>query len=214
MSRILRTHANRTAPGLLAPVAILLLSLLAPPPVSLAGQDGRGEGDKPRVYMPYAASRDHMVVGIEIPGYHMRYDLAQGNGMFMILLPDGYDSLKGTPAYFAIDTLSLDGGSLQDLFENDLEGILRGEPGTKIVRRELGAKLTRAGTCLGAELAYPPDRRAFPRERFFICRSRSKRYAILLSVGARTRKDLEEHYPRFLEWAEAPQMVTDHTIAD
>ena len=163
--------------------------------------------------MPYSANKDHMVIGTEIHGYRMRYDLAQQNGIFMVLLPDGYESMAKTPVYFAIDTLSLDGGSLENLYTHDLQGILKGEPATRIMQRDLGSELSRAGTCLGAELMYPEDRRAFPWELVYICKSRSKRYAIMLSLGARAERELRKHYPEFVKWADAPQVVTDQRIA-
>ncbi len=195
-------------------MAILSISslVLMANAVALAEDRKPTRNEELKIYMPYSANKDHMVVGREIPGYQMRYDLAQKSGIFMVLLPEGYNSLRATPAYFSIDTLSLDGGSLKNLYEHDLQGIQKNEPGVKISRRALGSELTRAGTCLGAELAYPEDKREFPWERFFICKSRSKKYAILMSMGARTEQDLSEHYREFISWADAPQIVTDHKV--
>jgi hypothetical protein len=187
-----------------------LVAITIPPAVAEEKMAGRDQELK--IYMPYSSQNDHMVVGREIPGYQMRYDLAQESGIFMVLLPEGYTSLRKTPIYFAIDTLSLDGGSLKNLYEHDLQGIQKNEPGVKVLKRDLGTELTRAGTCLGAELRYPEDKREFSWERFFICKSRSKNYAIMMSLGARTGRDLEKHYRNFIEWADAPQIVTDHKV--
>jgi len=195
----------------LAVVAMLIASLPAQTALP-AGKAKVPDEKELRIYMPYSDNKDHMVIGREIRGYHMRYDLAQQSGIFMVLLPVGYESLARTPVYFAIDTLSLDGGSLENLYNNDLQGIVKGEPGTRIVRRDLGSDLSQAGTCLGAELRYPEERRAFPWERFFICKSRSKRYAIMMSLGARTEKDLTKHYRAFVTWADAPQVVSDQRV--
>ena len=201
-------------PSFLKPVlvAVLVVSLSALA-VLTAGEVKAPQSEELRIYMPYSANKDHMVIGTEIHGYNMRYDLARQNGIFMVLLPNGYESMAKTPVYFAIDTLSLDGGSLENLYAHDLQGIVKGEPDTRILRRNLGSELSRAGTCFGAELMYREDRRAFPWERFFICKSRSKRYAIMLSLGARTERELRKHYPAFVKWADAPQVVTDHRIA-
>ncbi len=191
-------------------IAAILLVLTAGALPARGPEQVPGE---PRVYMPCSASDDHMVIGAEISGYHMRYDLAKDHGLFMILLPDGYDSLARAPVYFAIDTLSFEGGTLDNLYEEDILAILEDEPGTRALRQDLGPELTRAGRCLGAELAYPEDRRAFPRERFFICKSpASQKYAILLSLGARDQQEMELHYPSFLSWADIPQMVHDSKV--
>ncbi len=198
------------------PIVTLFLSLsvlMAMTVLPVAAEEKTsGRDQELKVYMPYSTKNDHMVVGREIHGYRMRYDLAQESGIFMVLLPEGYTELSRTPVYFAIDTLSLDDGSLENLYKHDLQGVKKNEPGVKILRKDLGSELTRAGTCLGAELRYPEEKRAFPRERFFICKSRSRNYAIMMSLGARTGRDLEKHYRNFIEWADAPQIVTDHKI--
>ena len=162
-------------------------------------------------YLPYSVKRDHTVAGCEVPGYHMRYDIAKKGKIFMILLPDGADSVKNSATYFSIDTFSLEGGSLQQLFDADIKAMVNDRPGTKIIKNltyQLPVK--DSGACLGAELAYPSAE--FPHEIFFMCDTGSKNYAIMLSLGARTKKALAEAHPIFLKWLEVPQMVKDVTI--
>ncbi len=181
---------------------------------------GEGAGQKSKnpelnCYMPYSVKRDHMVVGCEIPGYHMRYDLAKQSNIFMVLLPNGFDSLESSPVYFSIDTLSLDGGSLKELFDHDIEGIVADKPGTKIVKNlQHKLNIKTEGDCLGAQLAYPKELAAFPFETFFVCNTGSKKYAIMVSMGARTEKDLMSHQAAFMKWVDIPQMVKDAKIFD
>ena len=70
------------------------------------------------------------------------------------------------------------------------------------------------GKCLGAELAYPTESSAFPRETFFICETGSKNYAIMLSLGARTKKAMGDANSTFMKWMNVPQMVKDVSIHD
>lgn len=177
-------------------------------------QEENKTNEGPKVYMPYAKSKDHMVVGVEFPGYHMRYDLAQAANIFMVLLPDGFDDMQKTPVYFCIDTLSLSGYTAEETFEHDLKSLDEDNKGLKIVKRSDGQKLSKVGNCYGAEVVYPGKDRPFPFEVFYICKSRSDKYAILLSLGARDKNSLKEHLPNFLKWANAPQIVTDHKIIE
>jgi len=88
-------------------------------------------------YLPYASSKDHIVSGCEIDGYHLRYDIAKDAGIFMAVLPNGFRGLEDTPTFFAINTLSFDGNSLKKLFENDQKGMLTDNPKTKVVKATL-----------------------------------------------------------------------------
>ncbi len=168
---------------------------------------------EPQCYLPYAASRDHMVTGCEVPGYHMRYDLAKVSGAFMILLPDGANSINNTPNYFSIQTLSLDGGTLQDLFNADVKNTLEDKPGTKVVKR-LTYQLpgSSGGSCFGAVMEYHSKLAEFTNETFYICDTGSKKYAILLALGARTKKAMEAANPAFIKWMNVPQIVRDMKI--
>ncbi len=168
----------------------------------------------PNVYMPYARSMDHMVIGVEIAGYHMRYDIAQEYDFFMVLLPNRYDDLDDAPVYFAINTFPFDGYTVKQTLENDLKALKKTSRNLKITRRMDGSLIPKAGKCYGAELAYPENERQFPYEAFYFCKSRSKRYAIMMSLGAKTKNDLKKHMGNFLVWANAPQIVKDAKIVE
>lgn len=193
---------------------VLVLALIS---ICMTGGVGSAQENKkpeagPNIYMPYARSRDHMVVGVEIAGYHMRYDIAQKYDFFMALLPDKYNTLDDAPAYFAINTFSFAGYTVKQTLENDLKGIKEISKKLKVVKRMDGSLIPKAGECYGAELAYPEDERQFPYEVFYFCKSQSKHYAIMMTLGAKTKKDLKEHMPNFLVWANAPQIVKDAKI--
>ena len=178
--------------------------------VSQAKDDDK---DGPRIYMPYAKAKDHMVVGVELPGYHMRYDIAQSANIFMVLLPDGFDDMAATPVYFSIDTFSLGKSTVKETFENDIKTLTKEEPGLKVVNRYDGSKLSKAGECYGAEFAHPKESK-FPYEVFYFCKNKSEKYAIMLSVGAKDKKSLSAHLPSFIKWANAPQIVTDYKVVE
>jgi hypothetical protein len=174
-------------------------------------KDANKEGS--RIYMPYSKSKDHMVVGVEIPGYHMRYDIAQSFNIFMVLLPDGFDDMEKTPVYFSIDTFALDTFTVKETFENDIKTLSKDIKGLKVVEKFDGKKLSKAGECYGAEVEYPKDSK-FPYEVFYFCKNNSNKYAILLSIGAKDKKSLNKHLPNFIKWANAPQIVTDYKIVE
>jgi hypothetical protein len=180
--------------------------------VFAADKDARKEG--PRVYMPYSKAKDHMVVGVELPGYHMRYDIAQSSNIFMVLLPDGFDDMRKTPVYFAIDTLPLYELSVRELFESEIEALTGNISGLRVVKTFDGKDLSKAGQCHGAELAYPEKDRPFPSEIFYICQNKSNKYAIVLSLGAKDKKSLKKHRADFIRWANAPQVVTDYKVVE
>lgn len=164
-------------------------------------------------YMPYSVRHDHMVMGCEIQGYHMRYDLAQQWHIFMVLLPNGVNSIEKAGTYFSIDTFDLNGGSMKQLFEADIKGIQAKRPGTKLVK-QLAHKLPlgERGECVGAEIEYSKKLTAFPNEIYFMCDGGSGKYAIMLSLGARTQKQLVEAEPLFLKWMDVPQVIRDMKI--
>jgi len=166
----------------------------------------------PNIYMPYAKSRDHFVVGVEIEGYHMRYDLAKKSNIFMVLLPDGFSSLEDTPIYFAINTFRFKGQTVNDAFKEDLASLKESAKNLHVVKEMAGDLIPKAGECHGAELAYPEDERQFPYEIYYVCKSRSKEYVIALSMGAKKQKDLNQHLSNFLFWANAPQIVKDGKV--
>ncbi len=178
------------------------------PELGRAGEPQTG----PVCYMPYSARHDHLVMGCEIPGYRMHYDIAQTWKMFMILLPENVDALEQSPLYFGADTLDFDGLSLQGLFDADLKGIEENRPGTRAVN-----KLTHtlpvegSGNCLGMSLLYPKDKARFPYETYFICAAGSKRYALMLSLSAKSQKDMDAALPAFLKWMDL-QTVRDFNI--
>lgn len=170
-----------------------------------------GAKDGPRIYMPYAKSKDHMVVGVELPGYHMRYDIAQAANIFMVLLPDGFDDMDTTPVYFSIDTFALGNFTVKETFENDIKTLTKEDPGLKVVKKLDGKNLSKAGECYGAEFAHPEEN-TFPYEVFYFCKNKSEKYVILLSIGAKDKKSLSAHLPNFIKWANAPQIVTDYKV--
>lgn len=178
-----------------------------------SGQEKKKPDAGPNIYMPYARSKDHMVVGIEISGYHMRYDIAQEYDFFMALLPDKYKSLDDTPVYFAINTFPFDGYTVKQTLENDLKALKKTSKNLKIKRMD-GSLIPKAGECYGAELAYPENERQFPYETFYFCKSQSKHYAIMMTLGAKTKNDLKKHMGNFLVWANAPQIVKDAKIVE
>jgi hypothetical protein len=180
--------------------------VLFPSVVSAADKDAKKEG--PRVYMPYSKAKDHMVVGVELPGYHMRYDIAQSSNIFMVLLPDGFDDVRKTTVYFAIDTLPLYELSVKELFEKDIEALTGNIGDLRVLRKFDGTDLSKAGECHGAELAYPEKDRPFP------SKNKSDEYAIVLSIGARDEKNLKKHRANFIRWANAPQVVTDYKVVE
>ncbi len=191
---------------------LVLAFILFPAIIFAQDKDANKEG--PRIYMPYSKAKDHMVVGVELPGYHMRYDIAQSSNIFMVLLPDGFDDMKKTPVYFSIDTLALYEFSVKETFENDIETLTKNINGLKVINKFDGKNISNAGECYGAELAYPEKKSLFPNEIFYICKNKSNQYAILLSIGAKDKKSLKNHLPNFIKWANAPQVVTDYKVIE
>jgi hypothetical protein len=166
-------------------------------------------------YMPYAASRDHLVLGCEIPGYRMRYDLAQQLDLFMVLLPDGADTFRQARFYFSEDTLPMDGHSPQAILEADFKNVLAKRPGTHLVKKLTHTLPIRdGGKCTGLSLAYPKKVASFPYETYFICDGGSRHYALLLSLSARSSKAMDAAMPDFIRWADVPQEVRDFRIYD
>jgi hypothetical protein len=175
-------------------------------------------------YMPYAASRDHMVTGCEVPGYRMQFELAKSWGMFMVLLPDGA-TVENARVYFAVATPELRGQPLRKLFEDDLKGLQAARPGTRVVKHlhhtlplKLGSggrggapdkAMKDLGGCEGVSVVYPAQNSRFPYETYFICKAGSKRYALLLSLSAVTQPDMEAAMADFLKWMDVPQTVRD-----
>jgi hypothetical protein len=180
------------------------------------GTDNRKKGSDLKCYLPYSVKKDHMVAGCEVSGYHIRYDLAQEAGAFMILLPNGARSLGEASTYFSIQTFPFDGRSLKQILEVDVKEILDNNPGTKIVKNlaHKQPSSTGGGICVGTELAYPAQSAAFPSEAFYMCDTGSNTYAIMLSLGGRNRKAMLEAYPTFMKWVDVPQTVKDADIVD
>ncbi len=194
-------------------ISFLVLALILFPAIVFAKSKDADKKEL-KVYMPYSKAKDHMVVGIELPGYHMRYDIAKSSNIFMVLLPDGFDDMGKTPIYFSIDTMAFYKFSVKETFENDIEALTKNIKGLKVVKKFNGKKLKKAGECYGAELAYPEKDRRFSNEIFYICKNKSKTYAILLSIGAKDKKSLKKHLPDFIKWANAPQVVTDYKVVE
>jgi hypothetical protein len=180
-------------------------------PFSVVAQE-KNKKEGPLMYMPYSKTKDHMVVGIEIHGYHMRYDIAQHSNIFMVLLPDGYKDMRDTPVYFAIDTTPLLNFTVKETFNNDIEALKKMEPGLNVIKTYDGSKTKKAGECYGAKLKHPMDGRPFPNEIFYVCKNKSNKYAIIISLGARNKEKLAEHYNNFIKWVNAPQMVTGYKV--
>lgn len=180
------------------------------PELGRAGEPQTG----PACYMPYSSRHDHLVMGCEIPGYRMHYDIAQAWKIFMILLPENVNSIDQSPAYFAMNTLDFHGFPLRELFDADLKGVEKSRPGTRVVK-----KLTHtlpvegSGNCLGMTLLYPEDKARFPYETYFICEAGSKHYALLLSLSAVSQKDMDAALPAFLKWMDL-QTVRDFEIKE
>jgi hypothetical protein len=167
-----------------------------------------------KCYLPYSVKKDHMVMGCEVAGYNMRYDLAQKSGVFMILLPNGANSIKEASTYFSVQTVSFEGRSLQQLIDADIKGILTEKPGTEVIKNLSHSFPSHYSACLGVELAYPAASAAFPNESFYLCDTGSKYYAIVLSLGGRSKNAMDEAYPTFLNWMDIPHMVKDAKITD
>jgi hypothetical protein len=193
-------------------------SAVAPAPGAVAGH-GRVPQQEPAAasgltcYMPYAASRDHLVTGCEVPGYRMQFDLAKSWGMFMVLLPDGA-SVETARVYFALDTPDLRGQPVTRLFENDLKGLQANRPGTRVLKRlthtlPLPGAAKGHGQCAGVSVAYPAQNSHFPFETYFICDGGSKRYALMLSLSAMSQQEMDAAMPAFLKWMDVPQTVRD-----
>jgi hypothetical protein len=194
-------------------ISLVLLALVLFPSIAFAKNKDAAKNEL-KVYMPYSKARDHMVVGVELPGYHMRYDIAKSSNIFMVLLPDGYDEMGKTPIYFSIDTLALHEFTVKETFDNDIEALSNNTAGLKVVKKFSGKRLDKAGECYGAELTYPAKDRRFSNEVFYICKNKSKTHAILLSIGAKDKKSLKKHLPNFIKWANAPQIVTDYKVIE
>lgn len=165
-----------------------------------------------KCYMPYSANKDHIVTGCDIDGFHMRYDIAKQAGIFMVILPDGYDQLPDSPVFFTADTLSLENKTLKNLFDADLKNILEKKSNIQLITKKLKPKPKKMGNCLGGELILTGS--PFPYERYFICKNDSKKYAIQIQIQAKTKDDLLKYFPFFLKWADVPQFVKDFTVVE
>lgn len=203
---------------LLAICIAALLTFGAPAWAKGAGAgsgDGRLAPSGMTCYMPYSASRDHVVTGCEIAGYRMNYDAAQAFGILMVLLPDGVKSTRHAPLYFGVDALPYKGRSFRAVFRADLKRLRAQRPGTRILKRlhhRLPGK--RGGACQGAALAYPYHAAYLRYETYFVCRSRSKRYALVLVMGAKSRARMKAAMPDFLKWMNVPQAVRDVKVRE
>ncbi len=207
MSFTARTKTLATPISLLGAALIFLPTTLS---AAELPEDGESRKPEKECYMSYSDNKDHMVMGCEVDGYHMRYDLAQQGNLFMVMLPDGIDSVEKTPVLFMTTTYPLNGRSLIRLFEDDLEGVLNNKPGTTLVRKILKETPANMGECAGAEITVTAANAHFPYQRYFFCKNGSDKYSILVSVITRTKRDLNEHYEGFVKWANVPQVVTDH----
>jgi len=198
--------------------ASVVLAILLTAPIYLSAQLGsQAEEKEPglKCYLPYSVKKDHMVMGCEVSGYHMRYDLAQKIGVFMILLPDDANSIEEAVTYFSIQTFAFDGKSLKELLDADVKDILQRRPGTNVVKN-LAHKIPLAagGNCIGAELAFPKQSSAFPSESFYFCDAGSKNYAVMFSLGARSKEAMDGAYPSFMKWIDVPHRIKDATILE
>ncbi len=200
-------------------VLCCLIALFSVPVLAEEGKPSR----ELTCYMPTSVRNDHMVMGCEIPGYHMRYDLAQAVNIFMVLLPDGKDDIEQVSAYFALDTLPYDEGEpLNKFFDADLKGVLSKRPAVKVVKRLTHTLHSgkNEGACVGAVLLYPRDqgnllqgkRTKFPYEAYFFCEAGSAHYLLYASVEAVSEKALDAAMPAFLKWLDVPQRVADVDI--
>jgi hypothetical protein len=180
-------------------IVLAVLSLLLTVGVTFGRQKKPEAG--PNIYMPYARSMDHLVVGVEIAGYHMRYDIAQEYDFFMALLPDHYDSLDDAPIYFAINTFPFDGFTVKQTFENDLKALRKTSRGLRITKRMDGSD-PKSGECYGAELAYPETEGSSRTRRFIFAKVRVH-YAIMMTID-QNEKDLKKQFFQFIVWANAP----------
>ena len=187
--------------GLLGALFILLTA-------AASAENPKKDAPENECYMSYSNDKDHMVVGCEVDGYHKRYDLAQQGNVFMVMLPDGVKSIEKTPVLFMTTTYPLHGRSVRRLFEEDLEGVLKTHPGTQVVKKILKDTPAKMGECAGAEITVRDAH--FPHQTYFFCKNASSKYAIMVSVIAQTKQDLNMHYEGFLRWANVPQIVTDH----
>lgn len=166
-------------------------------------------------YMPYATSHDHLILGCEILGYRMRYDLAQRLGIFMVLLPDGANTFGQAQLYFSEDTLPLDGDSPQAILDADFKTVLAKRPGTRLVKKLTHTlPIKDGGKCTGLSVAYPKKVASFPYETYFICDGGSRHYALLLSLSAKSSEAMDAAMPDFLKWMDVPQEVRDFRIYD
>ncbi len=163
-------------------------------------------------YLRYPNSRDHVLVGCPIEGYFPDDDVAARADVLLAMLPSSWNKDRPPPAFFLAQTYSLDGGSLLRLFENDLDGVLQSQPGTKVIRRILDDTPSQMGECAGAELEVPATLTAFPHQLYFFCRKYSLDYALMVSLLALTKADLEQRRGDFLRWADVPQHVRDHEV--
>lgn len=193
-------------------LAICIAALLVIPASAWAkdaGDGGRAASGM-TCYMPYSASRDHVINGCEIAGYRMNEAAADAFGILMVLLPDGVKSVRDTPLYFGVDTLPLKGRSLGAVLNADLKRLRAQRPGTRILKR-LHHRLPGkgGGACLGVALTYHNHAAYLPYENYFVCRSRSKHYALVLVLGAQSLERMRAAMPDFLKWMDVPQAVRD-----
>jgi hypothetical protein len=182
---------------------VFLGVLLASAPLRAEEEPGQ------QSYMPISATGDHMLIGREIPGYKMRYDLAKQAGYSMVLLPQSSTSFETTAIYFAAATLPRKEGSLKDFVAVDMKAIMDYRIGTKVVRSAQRDLPHGAGACEGAQMAYPPETTAFAHELFFLCDAGSEKHALLLSLNAKTPDALSAAEPDFYRWMDVPQRVED-----
>lgn len=190
------------------------VALLAAPSAWAGGK--KGETGK-ECYFSIAASNDHIVSGCDISGYHLRYDLAKSMKVFMVVLPDRADGFEKADVYFVLDTFSLKGHSVEELFEHDWKGTAKKLPGIKVVKRlthtlNLNGK---KGECYGQTILYPNGysnfyqgkQKHFRYETYYFCWAGNKDYALFASLEAVSLKALEKATPAFLKWLDLPQMV-------
>ncbi|MEE8580912.1 MAG: hypothetical protein V3T33_04905 [Myxococcota bacterium] len=170
--------------------------------------DARGDG----CYLRKSSPADHLLVGCPIEGYELDDRLAKEADVLLAMLPSPGPAEGLPPALFLANSYPLDGGSLIDLFESDLAGLLRGQPGAKVVRKILENTPSNMGECAGAELELRADRTPFPNQFYFFCRKHSRRYALMVSLLATSKATLLEHTPHFLRWSNVPQHIRDNRV--